>query len=176
MEQKIKGYRNQHGVFIKPEDIMERKSNPYYSGEKYTIVYYENGGNIKICNDSFSEPLKDESKAQKFDDDKNRVDLLPPLALQRIAEIFTFGANKYSSWDWSKGLSFSRLYGALLRHVFAWFRGERNDPESGKSHLYHAGCCIMMLIEMNELRPDLDDRPIHYKKEINVEVEKLPWE
>lgn len=104
----------------------------------------------------------------KADDSKNLVQLLPVLALERIAQIFTFGAKKYSEWNWSKGISYSRIYGALLRHLFAWYKGEKSDPESGQSHLYHAGCCIMMLIEMEELRPDLDDRPIHYQNKIKT--------
>lgn len=106
----------------------------------------------------------------KADGSKNLVQLLPVLALERIAQIFTFGAKKYSEWNWSKGISYSRIYGALLRHLFAWYKGEKSDPESGQSHLYHAGCCIMMLIEMEELRPDLDDRPIHYKTKDEKEI------
>jgi hypothetical protein len=105
------------------------------------------------------------TKAIKFDANKIKMELLPPLALKGIAEIFTFGANKYASWNWSKGMEWSRLHGALMRHMNAWYMGEANDPESGKSHLYHAGCCIMMLIELTESYPEGDDRPKHYLPE-----------
>ena len=98
----------------------------------------------------------------KFDGDKIRTELLPPFALEKIADIFGYGAKKYASWNWSGGLAYSRLYGGILRHLFAWYRGENVDPETGKSHLYHAGCGIMMLIETEEYRKDLDDRPKHY--------------
>ena len=97
------------------------------------------------------------------------MDLLPPFALEKIAEIFTFGMKKYGDWNWSGGIQYSRIYGAIMRHLNAWQRGENIDPESGKSHLYHAGCGIMMLIEMEEFRKDLDDRPTHYKK-VEVKV------
>lgn len=109
------------------------------------------------------QPVAKDGTATKFDNGKVMMGLLPPLAKQRIAEVFTFGANKYSSWNWSKGMQFSRLYDALQRHLTAWEMGEDIDPESGKSHLAHAGCCIMMLLETAELRKDLDDRPDHYK-------------
>ena len=66
------------------------------------------------------------------------------------------------AWNWSNGIAYSRLYGALQRHMTAWYTGQELDPETGKSHLWHAGCCIMFLIEMAELRTDLDDRPKHY--------------
>lgn len=107
------------------------------------------------------------STGTKFDGEKNRLELLPPIALERIAEVFTFGAKKYDSWNWSKGIAVSRLYGALQRHLNAWYRGEEIDPESGKSHLSHAGCCMIMLLETAELRKDLDDRPTHYKPKAN---------
>lgn len=110
-----------------------------------------------------------EEKANKNDiiDNKNMLQLIPSLAIERIGEVFTYGARKYSGWNWAKGIEYSRLYGALQRHMNAWYRGENKDPETGKSHLAHAGCCLMMLLELEELRPDLDDRPQHYKSKIN---------
>lgn len=107
----------------------------------------------------------EEEKAIKNDitDEKVMMQLLPPLAQERIAEVFTYGAKKYADWNWSKGIEYSRLYGALNRHMSAWYKGENTDSETGKSHLAHAGCCIMMLLELDEIRKDLDDRPKHYK-------------
>ena len=49
--------------------------------------------------------------------------------------------------------------------MFAWFRGERNDPESGLSHLAHAICNLMMLIHYETTYPEGDDRPTLFKKE-----------
>ena len=98
----------------------------------------------------------------KFDEEKIRTDLLPVNALMRIANIFTFGAKKYGAYNWEKGILNSRLYAACLRHLFAYWRGEQKDPESGMSHLHHAGCCIMMLIDNEDLRKELDDRQIKH--------------
>jgi hypothetical protein len=39
-----------------------------------------------------------------------------------------------------------RYFGALMRHMTAWYDGEKKDPESGKSHLAHAGCCLLFLM------------------------------
>ena len=36
--------------------------------------------------------------------------------------------------------------------------GEDKDPESGLSHLAHAACCIMFLLEFEKTHPELDDR------------------
>jgi len=90
------------------------------------------------------------TEAIKNDIDKTRMDLLPPKALEGIAKIFTFGAKKYNDHNYKngKGLDWDRPYAACMRHLNAWNDGEDIDPESGKSHLYHAGCCIMMLIDL----------------------------
>lgn len=94
----------------------------------------------------------------KYDTGKPRMDLLPAYSLEQIALVLGFGAQKYASWNWSKGIAYSRLLGAALRHLFAWARGENTDKESGLSHLAHAGCCILFLIWMSEHRKDMDDR------------------
>lgn len=106
-------------------------------------------------------------EARKFDDQKNRLELLPPFALEEIAKGFTFGAKKYDAFNYvsGDGLAYSRIYGALLRHLSAWYRGEELDPESGLPHLTHAGCCLMMLMETIQAHPDNDDRPKHYKRQ-----------
>ena len=94
----------------------------------------------------------------KFDTEKNRVELLPVEALEEIGLALTFGAEKYEPWNWKKGFAWSRLIGSTLRHLFAWMRGEDKDPESGLSHLAHAGCCILFLITHEKLGLGEDDR------------------
>ena len=119
---------------------------------------------LKGCPSHEEANMEECAMKNDISDNKVMMQLLPPLAQERIAEVFTFGAKKYDDWNWAKGMEYSRLYGALNRHMTAWYKGEDNDPETTKSHLAHAGCCIMMLLELSETRPDLDDRPKHYKK------------
>ncbi len=94
----------------------------------------------------------------KADAEKPPVDLLDPLALQRIAEVLAFGAKKYTAHNWRKGIRYSRLIAAAQRHLMAINDGETIDPESGLPHAAHLGCCAMFLIWMMENRQDLDDR------------------
>jgi hypothetical protein len=98
------------------------------------------------------------SSAIKFDSEKPRMDLLPTVALEEIAKVLTFGAVKYSSWNWAQGLKWSRLLGAACRHLFAYMRGEDKDKETGLSHLAHLGCCVVFLLWHEKFRKDLDDR------------------
>ena len=97
-------------------------------------------------------------KGTKDDAGKVRADLLPFAALTEVAEVMTFGATKYGAYNWH-GLSVSRLFGAAMRHTWAWWRGEDNDAETGRPHLAHAACCVLMALEQSLHRPEYDDRP-----------------
>lgn len=94
----------------------------------------------------------------KDDAGKARTDLLPVDALMEVSHVLAFGAQKYAPYNW-QGLSVSRLYGAALRHLFAHWRGEDNDPETGRPHLAHAACCVLMALDQMLNRSQYDDRP-----------------
>lgn len=94
----------------------------------------------------------------KFDAGKPRFDLLSTVALAEISKVMSIGAQKYGEHNWRGGIKTSRLLAAMLRHVFAYVAGESKDPETGLSHIAHAGCCAMFLLELEVTRPDLDDR------------------
>lgn len=82
----------------------------------------------------------------KHDEGKNRLDLIEPEFIEGIGEVLTFGAEKYEPNSWQNvedGIN--RYYGAAMRHLLAWRRGEKIDPESGKNHLYHVACNMMFL-------------------------------
>lgn len=87
-----------------------------------------------------------DNTGRKDDQEKLRLDLIPYDAVTAIAHILTFGAKKYSDRNWENGMKWSRVFSALQRHLFAWWEGEKLDVETGKSHLWHAGCCIFFLI------------------------------
>ena len=108
---------------------------------------------------SDSEP---QSEAIKYDNNKTDWSLMPWEAIEDIVKVLEFGAKKYSRWNWTEGSGFSytRIVSSLLRHTFAWVRGEDKDPESGLSHLAHMGCNIVFLLYYNRYkdRYNNDDR------------------
>jgi hypothetical protein len=99
------------------------------------------------------------SEGRKDDSDKTPWHLMPPDALNQIAQVLEFGANKYGDRNWEKGMHWSRPFSALMRHMWAWWRGENRDPETGLSHLAHAGCCILFLLSYEGRAHGTDDRP-----------------
>lgn len=95
----------------------------------------------------------------KNDQGKAPFELLPPEALFGTADAMAVGAGKYGERNWEAGLKMGRVFGAAMRHLWAWWMGEDLDPESGLSHLHHAGACVMMLQAYSVRgRVDLDDR------------------
>lgn len=96
--------------------------------------------------------------AVKFDQDKLPLHLLSTEAMNQTAAVLKFGAQKYAEHNWRKGFAWSRPLAAAMRHITAFNNGEDRDPESGLSHLAHAACCIMFLLEFEKTHPELDDR------------------
>ncbi len=87
---------------------------------------------------------------RKDDREKPRWDLLPFEALAPIVDVLTYGARKYAPENWRiVPDARRRYYAAAMRHMVAWWAGERNDPETGMSHLAHAGCCLLFLGAMD---------------------------
>jgi len=102
---------------------------------------------------------KRESGGVKHDGEKNPLDLLSPFAIEEVGKVLSFGKRKYSARNWEKGISFTRLLGAVLRHTFAYMRGETHDPETGLSHMAHVMCEAMFIIHFEHTKPEMDDRP-----------------
>lgn len=106
-----------------------------------------------------------ELSGKKFDGEKVDMDLLSPYAMEKIAQVMTYGKQKYGRDNWRGGIVYSRLLAAVMRHINAYRKGETLDPETGLSHLSHASCGLMMLLEFEETRPELDDRFLKEKKD-----------
>lgn len=99
-------------------------------------------------------------QGHKADDGKDRLELIPPEVLFAYARVLTFGAVKYSARNWEKGMKWGRLFGALMRHMWAWWGGQgptstnfllgELDEETKFSHLWHAQFCLGSLIAYEE--------------------------
>lgn len=100
-----------------------------------------------------------EPEGLKEDAGKLRFDLLPPDALTELVRVYTVGAAKYAPRDWEQGISFGRVFAALMRHAWAFWRGEENDPEDGIPHMAHAAWNCMALLAYSLRKMDaFDDR------------------
>jgi len=89
----------------------------------------------------------------KYDTGKLAWHLLPLKPIKEIVKVLMFGAEKYGVANWQElDNPRDRYWDACVRHLTNWKLGERVDPETGYSHLAHAGCCIVFLLWF-ELEP-----------------------
>lgn len=107
------------------------------------------GGEVRV-----TDPKTGGQKGRK----PERYDLIPWGAMDEVARVYGFGANKYESWNWAKGYSWSLSTGAALRHLTAFAAGEDLDPESELPHLAHAVFHMLALITFRQHGLGADDR------------------
>jgi hypothetical protein len=102
----------------------------------------------------------------KHDAEKLRMDLLPPEFLEEVSKILTHGASKYGDRNWELGMKWGRVFAALQRHLWAWWRGEELDQDSKHHHLSHAACNLAFLLAYLKRGTGIDDRPCQKRKKI----------
>lgn len=103
-------------------------------------------------------------KGSMDDPNKPPLSLIPRTLLLGIGRVLGRGAKKYARGNWMRGMSYSEVLDAAMRHLTAVVDGEDFDPETGERHIYHVGCCIAFLSEYQdgpraEEYARFDDRP-----------------
>lgn len=107
--------------------------------------------------------------AVKHDDTKIQLQLIPSEVVFALGSVLTFGAQKYAPRNWELGMSWARVFGALMRHLWCWFAGHQGttrnfvfgelDEETEFSHLWHALACLTFLVAYEQWDVGEDDRP-----------------
>ncbi len=87
---------------------------------------------------------------RKNDQGKLKWSLLPLDAMREVVRVLMGGASKYAPNNWVHvpGAR-DRYFDAAIRHLTAWYEGERNDEEWGLHHLAHACCCVIFLLALD---------------------------
>lgn len=92
--------------------------------------------------------FKDSPKGLKYDNNKPRPDLIPPLSLMEISKVMAYGAKKYGENNWRHVTPKERYIAAAMRHIIEYQIGNKVDSESRLSALAHAATSLMMLLEL----------------------------
>jgi hypothetical protein len=86
----------------------------------------------------------------KYDDTKIRYSLIPLDSLQEVVKVLEFGAKKYAPDNWKYvDDAEARYWDAAMRHIVAYKLEDKTDSETGLSHLAHAICCLLFLINFD---------------------------
>ncbi len=101
--------------------------------------------------------LKTDNTGNKFDSDKPRWELVPP-EITALVDLFTRGAKKYGDRNWEKGMSWGRIFGALMRHAWLWMAGQEYDEETGAHHMVAVAWNALILYVYTVRKVGIDDR------------------
>ena len=110
---------------------------------------------------SFEEAVK---QADRFNEGKLKWALVDFDSLEEMVKVLEFGAKKYGSDNWKKGLNTTEIVESLLRHITAYLNCEDTDKESGMLHVGHIMCNAMFLSYMNKYKPEFDSRKFDSNK------------
>lgn len=93
---------------------------------------------------------KFESGAHRDDQkDKPRYDLISPYAMKRLAIVMKEGAKKYGDRNWEKGMPTERCLASLLRHIYQYQLGEKDED-----HLGHAMFNLMAIMHFEDVEKE----------------------
>ena len=105
--------------------------------------------------------MEADGKGLRFNEGKPRYDLLPPEALDALADHFRKGSEKYAARNWERGMAWCKCFASLMRHGWAWMRGEDIDPETGSHHMIAVAWNAMAIYTYWKRDIGADDRPLH---------------
>lgn len=96
-------------------------------------------------------------QALKDDKHKLRYDLVPPVELEGMVKVLTFGSIKYGPNNWQEAdkAFVDRVLAANMRHEAEIRKGNLIDEESGELHAYHMMCNSMFLAWYSNNKPSL---------------------
>jgi hypothetical protein len=86
--------------------------------------------------------------ALRYNTGKPQWHLVDMKALEPMIRVLEYGAKKYSTDNWRKGMPREMVLDCLIRHVAALLDGEENDPESGLPHIGHVMCNAMFYVAL----------------------------
>lgn len=102
--------------------------------------------------------MNNNTEGKKYDLGKSMMSLLPFEALREVGNVLTYGAKKYASHNWRKGMKWSRVQDAMLRHYERFALGEERDPDTGMLHTAHMATNALFLLSYQLLNLGEDDR------------------
>lgn len=132
-----------------------RKMNCPSQADGHTVIFGSQEYRLSEMKDAIS-------KAKTYDEGKPPLAHLPWDGLRAVSNVQEYGHQKYGDfYNYKKGMEESRNISCAIRHLAAYMAGETLDPESKQSHLAHAACRILFILQNQHDGTAIDDR---YKK------------
>ena len=110
--------------------------------------------------DDFEKALIERDQALRYNQGKLSWSMVDFDSLEGRVRVLEYGAKKYSKDNWKKGMPVTQVSESLMRHLFAFLKGEDVDSESGCRHISHVMCNTMFLEYILREKPHYDDRKV----------------
>lgn len=94
----------------------------------------------------------DTGAVRSGDCEQTRYDLISPIGLERLAQTYAEGAEKFGAFNWENGMPVNDLLNHAIAHIYKFLRGDRVED-----HLAHAAWNLLGAIHSMELWPHLND-------------------
>lgn len=79
--------------------------------------------------------INSDGQGLRHNENKLRYDLLPPEFIEALVDHFTKNLEKYPERNWERGMDWLKCFASIMRHCWAWIRGEDFDQENGRHHM-----------------------------------------
>lgn len=107
----------------------------------------------------------------KYDAGKPDYSLLPSDSLVNLIRVYEHGVRKHGRDNWRKGFMYSRIFSAIMRHLWAWWKGsETNDEDEGVRHLAQAAWGCFTLLEYTQGTGQYDKFDDRYRIQTPVSI------
>ena len=96
--------------------------------------------------------VHEEGQSKRFNEGKPKLSYILKYThvLEAFSRVMELGAYKYGDDNWKLGGKPDGEYiDSMTRHLTAWLKGEKYDPDSGCNHLAHAIWNLCTLLELN---------------------------
>jgi hypothetical protein len=74
--------------------------------------------------------------------------------LEEAIKVFAFGKGKHKAWLGFENGDRDVYYAKMKRHAKAYMDGDRQDAESGLSHMAHAICNALFIMRIDSKKKD----------------------
>lgn len=142
------------GVRERQRELHERLRDPYAADPLESRVF----GDASALNEAAVTPQPGTTakfgtgavRSSTFEE--FRYDLVSPVGIREVARACAEGAEKYSDFNWERGMPVHDLLNHAIAHVYQFLAGDRSEP-----HLGHAAWNLLAACHSHELWPHLND-------------------
>lgn len=165
LKNKIKEISNSYNEIDNENTITDGESETPNQDSIDQYDYIEEDDDYTDDNDKTVEEelIADKEELDKFGDIKPRFSLIPQLALEEVAKVLTYGAEKYPDFNYSKPQKITTYIDACHRHINKFLRNEDIDEETKTNHLANAVANLMITLDGIINNKAIDDRNKAYE-------------